>query len=282
MLLPDPCSWCLQASTSAGGSSASASAQAASSVSANTFGILQQVAVLPGADLCCLGQALANELLALSADNSPQVGALQPRKPVLEGHCCPRQRLKSAGDQADNLAVKASCMPGCALKSKTLPLCATSRGLLFIYTPCVSGGPLSESGAQAVSVGWLLQTQLPWDQWCWVRQQLLSTDSDCALAVQFLPTAAAITSIIFGLDPSLNQLAVCFVTTLASGLKDSCSPLVAVFACEYCTGLLSLRQQGITPVCAASCVFCWRCSLLLSMVFVCCNKSTQQVVHVRQ
>ena len=30
--------------------------------------------MLPGADLCCLGQALANELLALSAANSPQVG----------------------------------------------------------------------------------------------------------------------------------------------------------------------------------------------------------------
>eukprot|EP00891_Asterochloris_glomerata_P007993 jgi/Astpho2/7993/fgenesh1_pg.00119_%23_27_t len=109
------------ASASAGGSSASASAQAAATVSANAFGILQQVAVLPGADLCCLGQALANELLALSAANSPQ----------------------------------------------------------------------------------------------------------------FLPTAAAITSIIFGLDPSLNELAICFVTTFASGFGNSCSPLVAVFALAF-------------------------------------------------
>ena len=82
-------------------------------MSANAFGILQQVAVLPGADLCCLGQALANELLALSAANSPQVGALQLMSILLEGHCCLKQRLKSVDAKADFLAVKASCRPGC-------------------------------------------------------------------------------------------------------------------------------------------------------------------------
>ena len=87
-------------------------------MSANAFGILQQVAVLPGADLCCLGQALANELLALSAANSPQVGGLQLLDLVLDGHCCLRQPLESVGAQADFLAVKASCRPGCALKAR--------------------------------------------------------------------------------------------------------------------------------------------------------------------
>ena len=250
----------LQALPATGSVAAQASAQATTQATAKALQVLQELVALPGVDLCCLGTSFANLLQQLqqAGGNPTRVGALPCRVdplPVVESRQLPdlhSDRLwmllcwKTASErpqlqQMSDSLMHTFCMQVVPLSGLacTLLSCPAQEALL-----CCGSVRAAHRSSSVLHVKCSLQ----------LCQHLPLRFMLSASCLQFQATASALTAAIFSLNPKFSQLAVCFVTRLAT-LDFGCSILTNVFGGQQavfleCLPCISCMQEtGLYSAC---------------------------------
>ena len=188
----------------------------------NTIAALTQVAAAAGGptNLCCLGAAYADILVALLEAKSPQVSMSVDVPPFAPGQ-----------DFSSHVNVVVALLP-----SQCCPVTVTCGARWKEDTVLLPSGQHSSEA----SLGMISSQSDSSSNLC----------NACLGRLQFTATATSLIAAIFSLDPKYSQLGYCFLTELAKDLPpNSCSPIQTAFGREF--ALVCFRCIELDPPCSS-------------------------------